>query len=403
MRRAQSIWRWVAAALLLVWSCGILLPAPWRGLLLLSVGAPELSPWLLVLAVALGAGAVHTLRAESARPSAPSLSARALMVVSAVSIAAALSVVVRVPGTTRQVDARLAEAFGTGYLSRRPAEARARLRPSPVVLRDLFLGLRAGPVKETRGVRFATSSGVPLTVDIYQPPSGTGAALVQVYGGAWQRGAPGDDPVLARQLAAAGHVVFAVDYRHAPAWRWPAQLEDLDLALDWVHLHAGQYGADAEHLAILGRSAGGHLALMAAYALPRQHVRAVISLYGPTDLVEGYRDLPRPDPIGVRRTLEALMGGGPDAMLPRYSDASPLTHAGTRQPPTLQIAGARDHIVLPRFPRLLDARLRASGNTSVLVEIPWADHAFDAVTFGPSAQLALYTIERFLMATTADD
>jgi hypothetical protein len=28
--------------------------------------------------------------------------------------------------------------------------------------------------------------------------------------------------------------------------------------------------------------------------------------------------------------------------------------------------------------------------------IPWADHAFDAVTFGPSAQIAAYYTERFL-------
>jgi len=49
-----------------------------------------------------------------------------------------------------------------------------------------------------------------------------------------------------------------------------------------------------------------------------------------------------------------------------------------------------------RFGGALHERLRAGGNQSVLIEIPWADHAFDAVPFGPSAQLALYYTERFL-------
>jgi acetyl esterase/lipase len=52
--------------------------------------------------------------------------------------------------------------------------------------------------------------------------------------------------------------------------------------------------------------------------------------------------------------------------------------------------------VLPRFGELIDARLRAAGATSVFLEIPWAEHAFDAVPNGPSAQLALYYTERFL-------
>ena len=54
---------------------------------------------------------------------------------------------------------------------------------------------------------------------------------------------PADDPVPARYLASRGYVVFAVDYRHAPAFRWPAQLDDLRQALRWIDEHAAEFGA----------------------------------------------------------------------------------------------------------------------------------------------------------------
>ena len=65
-------------------------------------------------------------------------------------------------------------------------------------------------------------------------------------------------------------------------------------------------------------------------------------------------------------------------------------------PPTLLIYGARDFVVEPRFGRMLHERLRATGTPSVLLEIPWAGHAFDAVPSGLGGQMSLYYIERFL-------
>jgi acetyl esterase/lipase len=78
-----------------------------------------------------------------------------------------------------------------------------------------------------------------------------------------------------------------------------------------------------------------------------------------------------------------------------YHDASPVTYALPRVPPTLLIYGARDHVVEARFGRELNDRLRENGATSVLLEIPWAEHAFDALPSGLSGQIALYYTERF--------
>jgi acetyl esterase/lipase len=122
----------------------------------------------------------------------------------------------------------------------------------------------------------------------------------------------------------------------------------------------------------------------------------VVSYYGPVDLAEGYRLPPRPDPLGVRAITEAFLGGSPDAVPEQYREASPITYAERRQPPTLLIYGVRDHVVEATYGAQLYRRLLAGGTTSVLLEIPWAEHAFDVVSGGLGAQLALYHTERFL-------
>jgi acetyl esterase/lipase len=244
---------------------------------------------------------------------------------------------------------------------------------------------------------------VRLTLDIYRPVSAVRhPSVVQVYGGAWQRGAPEDDAKFATYLAASGFVVFAIDYRHAPQWPWPAQIEDVRAALGWVREHGGEYDADVSRLALLGRSAGAQLAMVAAYELgavpiiPVMPISAVVSYYGPVDLTDGYRHPPRPDPLDVRSIEAAFLGGTPDQMPDRYREASPITYVSRRLPPSLLIYGSRDHVVLPRFGAMLDDRLHAAGATSVLLTIPWAEHAFDAIPNGPSGQLSPYYTEQFL-------
>jgi acetyl esterase/lipase len=125
-------------------------------------------------------------------------------------------------------------------------------------------------------------------------------------------------------------------------------------------------------------------------------IRAVVSYYGPLDLTDGYRNPPRPDPLDVRSIEAAFLGGTPDQMPDRYREASPITYVSRRLPPSLLIYGGRDHVVLPRFGTMLNDRLRAAGATSVLLTIPWAEHAFDAIPNGPSGQLSLYYTEQFL-------
>jgi acetyl esterase/lipase len=374
-----------AAALLFFLSLWIIVPAPNMALLPLGVGAPEMSPLLLLASLPLVV-LLCRRRGGAIRATAAGLAVLA-MIISAMPL-------VQFPSAVRRFDAALSDA---GVVSLAGRETPGRVRARPLVARDLLLGIDSGESHVVRGVEFAAGGNRPLTLDVYRPvPGGRAPVLVQIYGGAWQRGAPADDEVFASYFASRGHVVFAIDYRHAPESQWPAQIADVRAALTWIRAHAGDYEGDPARLALVGRSAGAQLALMTAYLEGASRVSAVVSYYGPTNLAEGWRVPPRPDPLGVRAVLESYLGGTPDEVPDRYRAASPVTQVSAAAPPTLLVYGTRDHVVEARFGRELHERLRAAGATSVLLEIPWAEHAFDALPGGLSGQLSLYYTERFL-------
>jgi acetyl esterase/lipase len=365
------------SALVLLVTVWILIPAPNALLLPLAVGAPELSP--VLLAVALVIAAVASLYAR------PLGIARLALVFALVSAIISLWPSIQLPSALRRFEEAASGLRGTAS------------HGSPVSIARLFHPPAASEAHIIRGVQFAAPNGIPLGLDLYKPPSpGRFPVIVQVYGGAWQRGTPSDNEWFARYFASRGYVVAAIDYRHAPQWKWPAQRDDVQSALKWIQAHAAEFDGDADRLIMIGRSSGAQVAMATAYREPSASIRAVVSYYGPVDLAEGWRHPPQPDPLGVRGILETFLGGRPDQVPDRYRDASPVTYASRQLPPTLLIYGKRDHIVEARFGEQLNRALRKSGTASVLLELPWSEHAFDFIPNGLGGQVSLYYTERFL-------
>ncbi|WP_287128655.1 alpha/beta hydrolase [Candidatus Cyanaurora vandensis] len=366
-------------------SCWTVLAAPNMALLTLGVGAPEVSPWLvvgnlIVIGLTLGGLRLNPLFGYA-------------LALAVLGLGFSAWPLVQLPTTATRFTEQMAKGLGPDYIAQVPASVRAGWRRNSYNLVENFLGLSTPTaVRITENIPFAPS----LRLNLYQPPRpGTYPTVVVIYGGAWQRGGPAQNPELSRYLAARGYVVVAIDYRHAPAHRFPAQIEDVRLALAHIRTQADRYEVDPGRIALLGRSAGAHLAMLAGFdaVVP---VQAVVSYYGPIDLTEGYNDPPNPDPINSRATLEAFLGGKPDQLPELYRRASPANYVTRPLPPTLLVYGGRDHIVELRFAQRLYERLQATGTTAVLLDIPWAEHAFDEVFAGPSNQLALYHTERFL-------
>jgi acetyl esterase/lipase len=224
--------------------------------------------------------------------------------------------------------------------------------------------------------------------------------IVDIHGGSWQHGSATEDARFAVLMSARGYVVFALDYRKAPAFRFPAQLDDVRASLQWIRDHASAYGGDASRLVLIGRSAGSQLALLAAYDGDAPGIRGVVAFYAPPDLAGLHDRPPSPDPLRVAAKLEDLFGGAPAVMADAYRWASPITYVRADLPPTLLLQGSVDHVTEPRFTRELQRALRARGNRALLLELPWADHSFDFVHFGPSNQLAQAAIDGFVRETT---
>ena len=108
--------------------------------------------------------------------------------------------------------------------------------------------------------------------------------LIWMHGGGWVVGDLDTHDALCRRLAcASGASVLAVDYRRAPAARFPAAAEDAVAAVRWAHSHAGDLGVDPAALGVGGDSAGGNLAAVAALAL-REAVAFQVLLYPITDV-----------------------------------------------------------------------------------------------------------------------
>jgi acetyl esterase/lipase len=219
---------------------------------------------------------------------------------------------------------------------------------------------------------------------------------MQIYGGSWQTGAPTSQEWFSRHFAERGYLVVAIDYRHAPEWKWPEQIVDVRTALYWISNDSEKFGGDASRIVLVGRSAGAQLAMRLAYQEGPSSIRGVVNYYGPVDLADGWQRPPQPDPADVRGILETFIGGTPGQKPEHYRHASPIAWVSKASPPTLSLYGSRDHIVAARYGRMLDAALRKAGATSVLLELPWAEHSFDAVPAGMGRQVAMHYTERFI-------
>ncbi|MGA8576698.1 MAG: alpha/beta hydrolase [Candidatus Cybelea sp.] len=223
-------------------------------------------------------------------------------------------------------------------------------------------------------------------------------AIFAIYGGAWRSGSPRSDAALNRALAHQGYAVFALDYRHAPAYRFPAALDDVRFEISLIRKNALRYHIDTQRMAVLGHSSGGELAELMAFA-PKSPVAALVSYSGAVDLSMGWKYPPVPDPIGVRQVIQNYVGDTPAGAPGRYRAASPLASVRRGLPPTLLIYGARDHVVDIRYARKFRDALRAAGTNVTFLELPWTEHAFEVVPFGLHAPIAFRATLSFLAAT----
>jgi acetyl esterase/lipase len=303
--------------------------------------------------------------------------------------------VVRATGLNSELPAAFNEVFGS---ARRPrAHVAEEPRLEPLVFPELLRPLELPAVRFEERV-FSTPEKEKLTLDIYRPSYEHGPlpGLVVVHGGTWQSGSNSEFVALNAYLAGRDYIVAAINYRLSPPWKFPAGRDDVLSAIAYLKVYGPEFGMDPTRIALLGRSAGGQLALLAAYTAQDAAIRGVISIYGPTDLQFGYE---HPAPAGLfdtRGALDAYLGGPPAKAADAYFAASPINFVSASSPPTLLIHGMRDGIVSPDESARLEARLQQAKVKHLFVRLPWATHGCDKSFGGPCGQVATYAVERFL-------
>ena len=277
-----------------------------------------------------------------------------------------------------------------------------RGRAVPFRFLDLFRSLPAKNVTTTE-LLYAMEGPKQLKLDLYQASNVTESQplVVMIHGGSWNGGNKEQLAKMNRYLAQEGYAVVAINYRHAPKFKSPAAVEDTFRALDFLKANAGKFHLDMSRIVLMGRSAGGQIALSAAYAAREPGIKGVVGFYAPSDLVLGYNVPSRRFVLDSCQVLRDYVGGSPGQNPDGYAAASATNFVTDHTPPTLLIHGGLDPIVWPRQSEALSERLQQAARPHLYLRLPWATHGCDANLAGPSGQLSLYAIDRFLAAVFA--
>jgi acetyl esterase/lipase len=200
-----------------------------------------------------------------------------------------------------------------------------------------------------------------LRADLYLPQKhGPLPVVIVIHGGGWANRSRDDMTPISQDLAQRGYAVMNLDYRFAPKYTFPAQLDDLQQARSWLAANAEHYQLDLNRVNAWGYSSGAHLAALLGgqqqgsstdpvQELPR--LRAVVAGGIPADLRK-YSN----SPIVTR-----FMGGARDAMPERYAEASPQYHVSAGDPPVFLYHGKLDSLVEQDQPRDYYDALIAAG------------------------------------------
>lgn len=224
-------------------------------------------------------------------------------------------------------------------------------------------------------------------LDIYLPAEARGKVpiVVFIHGGGWIGNDKYADMGYMTNTVSVmlnnGMAVASIDYRFAQNAVFPAILQDCNKAVSFLYDNADKYNLDKSRIALMGFSAGGHLASLMGTSQNNKvenlyfsttyrpfTYRAVVDFYGPTDLIllPGNEDAKSPEAI--------LIGAKPLERPDLAKAASPITYIDKNDPPFLIFHGEKDNIVSNKQSKLFHAWLSHYGVKSELTIVKDAPH-----------------------------
>jgi alpha-L-fucosidase 2 len=211
-------------------------------------------------------------------------------------------------------------------------------------------------------VEYSSSEGRPLLLDAAIPAGeGPFPAAIIVHGGAWVSGNRRSNvQPLFKPLTEAGFAWFSIDYTLVKdISRLGAGVGDVEDAIAFVKTHATQYRVDPNRIALIGESAGGQLAAMAALSNePGTQVQAVVAMYTPTDLASLAKSSTYIPPSYRKAVAGTALEG---LILAGLAELSPINRVSRSMPPFLFIHGTADALVPFQQSVNMCDRMKAAG------------------------------------------
>ena len=268
---------------------------------------------------------------------------------------------------------------------RKPDPKREAKAPQPTTITICYCIIVQGKKKQE------------LKLDLTMPIQGKGPfpAVIVLHGtGPLNNGRKGFR-LLGQRLACQGYVALAVGFRCKPTDAYPASIQDVEAALDWVLKNAAKYRIDKERIGVLGFSGGGTLGCLLGMKKSGQ-VRAVISYSAPSDLIRLHKTAKGIEGWFIATMLEQWFGGPPHGKVrAKYEAASPVTYVHKKAAPMLLLHGSADPVIPVEQSQLLAQKLKKAGAKVALLTFEHAPHDFDELP-DMNARLAAVVVEAFL-------
>lgn len=236
-------------------------------------------------------------------------------------------------------------------------------------------------------------------LDIYLPENAKNNTplVVWIHGGAWMLNDKYADmgymKNTVRSFIDSGYALASIDYRYSTTAPFPAQIQDCNQALEFLYQHAAQYKFDKNRIALIGFSAGGHLASLLALSnnndvkefysngiKPRFKINCVLDFYGASDFIM-LASNPDTSVNNMRNPVSILLGAMAVDRPDLAKRASPVTYVDKDDPPFLIVQGEKDELCPNTQSKILSSWLTIAGVKNQLIIVPNAPHygeMFDA-------------------------